>query len=400
MKREYRYDRATITPVESGTGFLRARVAIARPGVFPYLYTDGDVRMEAKLPDEILSELTLSTAKGCPVTDGHPPLDDSRGMVTPENWSKYVKGALGDEVQVIDDMPWFNETVFDAGLIEELKNGNKVEVSIGFETDIDPTPGEFLGQKYDCVQRNIRINHVAHVDKGRAGETVRAYLDSANIDGFDIAVMKDNHKQETVMENKTTKQDTTKQDESAILDGMKRFFALFARNDDLEAAAAGVEEAKKETEDTPPPKNEEEAAVQNEQIALLKAQIDALQALLAEKTKLLEEANAPATMDAAISQRLELIELARSCVPDFKHDGMKNRDIKLAVIDRVLPFGSEVKKYSVSDVVINARFDAAAALAREIASRRDNSAGSVTLDEAEIMKKRNGRLNLHEVKTH
>lgn len=375
---------------------MRARVAIARPGVFPYLYTDGDVRMEAKLPDEILSELTLATAKGCPVTDGHPPLDDSRGLVTPENWSKYVKGALGDEVEVIDEMPWFKETVFDAGLIEELKIGNKVEVSIGFETDIDPTPGEFSGQKYDCVQRNIRINHVAHVDKGRAGETVRAYLDSAIPDGLDIAVMKDNHKQETVME----KNKKTKQDDSAILDGMKRFFALFARNDDLEAAAAGVEEAKKETEDTPPPKNEDEAAAQNEQMALLKAQIDALQALLAEKTKLLEEANAPATMDAAISERLELVELARSCVPDFKHDGMKNRDIKLAVIDKVLPFGAEVKKDSVSDVVINARFDAAAALARETASRRDDSAGSVTLDEAEIMKKRNGRLNLHEAKTH
>ena len=86
--------------------------------------------MEAKLPDEILSEMTLSTAKGAPVTVGHPPLDDSRGLVTPENWSKYVKGALGDEVDVKDGMPWFNETVFDAGLIEELKKGNKVEVSI------------------------------------------------------------------------------------------------------------------------------------------------------------------------------------------------------------------------------------------------------------------------------
>lgn len=190
MKREYRYDKATIVPIESTPGFLRARVAIARPGVFPYIYRDGTIRMEAKLPDEILSEQTIESAKGAPVTHGLPPLDDSRGLVTPEKWHKYVKGALGDEVQIINNMPLFNETVFDAGLIEELKKGNKLEVSIGFETDIDPTPVEYAGQKYDCIQRNIRINHVAHVDSGRAGDTVRAYLDSAIPDGIHIAVMK------------------------------------------------------------------------------------------------------------------------------------------------------------------------------------------------------------------
>jgi len=382
MKREYRYDKATIVPLESTPGFLRARVAISRPGVFPYIYSDGTIRMEAKLPDEILSEQTLESAKGAPVTDGDPPLDDSRGLVTPENWHKYVKGALGDEVQIINGMPWFNETVFDAGLIEELKKGNKVEVSIGFET----------GQKYDCVQRNIRINHVAHVDKGRAGDMVRAYFDSAIPDGVHIAVMKD-YKQEKVMKSET------KHDENIILDGMKRFFALFARRDDLEAAAESVENAKKETEKTPPPKNEDEAAAQNEQIALLKAQVEALQALLAEKTKLLEEATAPAKLDAAINERLELIELARSCVSEFKHDGLSNRDIKLAVIDKVLPFGPEVKRDTLADVVINARFDAAAALAREIASRREDSAGRAVIDETEITKKRQNRLNLYELNT-
>jgi hypothetical protein len=392
MKREYRYDKATIVPLESTPGFLRARVAISRPGVFPYIYSDGTIRMEAKLPDEILSEQTLESAKGAPVTDGHPPLDDSRGLVTPENWHKYVKGALGDEVQIINGMPWFNETVFDAGLIEELKKGNKVEVSIGFETDIDPTPGEYAGQKYDCIQRNIRINHIAHVDKGRAGDMVRAYFDSAIPDGIHIAVMKD-YKQENVMKNET------KHDENMILDGMKRFFALLARRDDLEAAAESVENAKKETENTPPPKNEDELAAQNEQIALLKAQIEALQALLAEKTKLLEEATAPSKLDAAINERLELIELARACIPEFKHDGLSNRDIKLAVIDKVLPFGPDVKRDTVSDMVINARFDAAAALTRELAARRDDSSGRVIVDEMEITKKRLNRLNLYELNT-
>ena len=103
--------------------------------------------------------------------------------------------------------------------------------------------------------------------------------------------------------------------------------------------------------------------------------------MLAEKTKLLEEATAPAKLDAAINERLELIELARSCVSEFKHNGLSNRDIKLAVIDKILPFGPEVKRDALADVVINARFDAAAAMAREIASRREESAGRVVIDE-------------------
>ena len=46
-------------------------------------------------------------------------------------------------------------------LVDELKNGSKKDVSIGFLYDEDSTPGEFRGDKYDFVQRNIFIDHVA-----------------------------------------------------------------------------------------------------------------------------------------------------------------------------------------------------------------------------------------------
>jgi hypothetical protein len=394
MKHEYRYDRATVTPIASSNEFLRARVAIARPGVFPYLYTDGQIRFEAKLPEELFSEITIQSAKGAPVTDGHPPMSDSGGMVTPKNWQKYVRGAIGDDIEIIDNHLVAHETIFDAGLIDELKKGNKIEVSIGFETDIDPTQGEFEGIKYDCIQRNIRINHIAHVDKGRAGETVRAYLDSVP-DGITIAVM--NTDKEFNMKQK----ESLKQDENVLLEGMKKFFALFAqtqtRKDGIEEAQKAAESAKEAVEQTPAPKSEEEANAQKEQIALLKAQIEALQALLAEKTKMLEEATSPATLDAAITERLSLIDIARHCVPDFKHDGLKNRDIKLAVISKVLPFAPGVKIEDVSDVVVDARFDASVELVREKAARHDNGCKPM-LDESEIAKKRMARLNLYENK--
>jgi hypothetical protein len=52
--------------------------------------------------------------------------------------------------------------------------GGKRELSNGYASLIDFTPGETVnGQHYDAVQRQIRGNHVAVVDKGRAGPMCR-----------------------------------------------------------------------------------------------------------------------------------------------------------------------------------------------------------------------------------
>ncbi len=48
-----------------------------------------------------------------------------------------------------------------AALLDELRSGKSADVSIGFLYDEDKTPGEFRGQKYDFVQRNLFIDHVA-----------------------------------------------------------------------------------------------------------------------------------------------------------------------------------------------------------------------------------------------
>ena len=41
----------------------------------------------------------------------------------------------------------------------------------------DETPGEWNGQPYDVIQRNIRINHLALVANARAGDSARLNLD-------------------------------------------------------------------------------------------------------------------------------------------------------------------------------------------------------------------------------
>ncbi len=402
VKTAYRYDTGTIEGVASDGGFLRARVHIARDGVFPYLHPDGRLVMEAKLPEDIFSEFTIQTARGVPVTDGHPPLTDNRGMVTPSNYSKYVKGAIGDSITVSDGFLTGTETIFDAALMGELEMGRKLEVSIGFQTDIEPVSGEYRGERYDAVQRNIRINHVAHVEAGRAGESVRAYLDAAIPGDVTIAVMQinDQNRRHSTMSGKQERKAV--HDDGTILEGMKRFFALFALPrsrgdaDELEAAKEALEQAKEEIVAAPEPKDEKQAGADAQIVEALKAQISALQALLEEKTRLLEQALAPAVMDAAINARIDLIDLAKSAIPDFKHDGLSARDIKLAVIEKVLPFKSDVKLDSLDNVRIDAQFEAAASLAREKAAIRTDTIHCARVDEAEIEKKRAARLTMHE----
>ncbi len=45
--------------------------------------------------------------------------------------------------------------------IEDVKSGARRDVSVGFTYDTEQQPGEWNGEKYDFIQRNILINHVA-----------------------------------------------------------------------------------------------------------------------------------------------------------------------------------------------------------------------------------------------
>ena len=171
-----RYDSVPIRDYhfDDQTGYLCVyRVPIAGAMVQKYVKSDGTEEMEAKLPDEILSEPTVKSSNSKPVTDGH------HGLVTKENSHDLLKGFTASNGHVEGDMLYNDITITDPDLIDQIKNGNKRELSIGFETQMDPTSGTYKGTKYDAIQRNIRINHVAVVPKGRAGHQVRLIGDSA-----------------------------------------------------------------------------------------------------------------------------------------------------------------------------------------------------------------------------
>lgn len=171
------------------SGFLSVLATLSRTGVFVYsrALPDGTIETfkQLRLPEEV--EASLETLVGVPVTNNHP-----EEMVSVENAGKYVVGMTSDRPKMIKmdgdeshDYIQQEITIFDESTIDDIRDGSKRELSLGYHLDLDETPGEWNGQAYDAIQRNIRYNHVSLVKKGRAGELCRVQLDDKeiNLDG-------------------------------------------------------------------------------------------------------------------------------------------------------------------------------------------------------------------------
>lgn len=154
-------------------GFLISDARVTRAGVFQYKNDDGSDRFEFRSPDEVFKGVSLDTLKRKPITNNHP----ARGFVIPENAKTLSVGFTGENIKRDGNFVRIPVTVTDGTAITDIEAGKR-ELSCGYHCDVEPCSGEFEGQKYTHVQRNIRYNHVAIVNKGRAGSDVRIDLDS------------------------------------------------------------------------------------------------------------------------------------------------------------------------------------------------------------------------------
>lgn len=305
MEFELRFDRATIEPIQTEEGFLKARVRLSRPGVYPYFLPDGSIRKEAKLPDELFKKSVLDSLNGAPFTNEHPSIQEG-GFVTSENYIQLMKGTISNPA-VNDGFLEGELTVYDSKLIEEIKSRKKTEVSIGFKSVIDKTPGELNGERFDAVQRNIRVNHVALVKQGNAGPEVRIQLDSTT----KFAVMKLERSEsmpDPIEQKPDVRQDTVIVEEEP--GWMKSFFEKLAR------MLGGSKEPVKQ-EPAIEPKADESAKL---------LQYEAMIAGLQKKLEEVEKSNV-ATLDRKITERTKLVEAARAIVPDLKHDGKSEANL-------------------------------------------------------------------------
>lgn len=144
---------------------------VTSTGIFEYQNPDGTTRRELRLPEEVFDSDSLGSYKGKPVILTH-----EAGVVDKRNVDQEHIGTILSEGYQDGENVRAEIIIHDTDI---MKKSGLRELSLGYSLDLDRTPGVWKGQPYDAIQRNIRINHLALVDKARAGEKARL-----NIDGF------------------------------------------------------------------------------------------------------------------------------------------------------------------------------------------------------------------------
>ena len=85
-----------------------------------------------------------------------------------------IAGTIGSEVSFEAPYLIADLCVWDAEAIAGIETDAVRELSASYRYTADMTPGMYEGQRYDGVMRDIQGNHVALVERGRAGSDVMA----------------------------------------------------------------------------------------------------------------------------------------------------------------------------------------------------------------------------------
>lgn len=179
MAREIRLDRGRLSKAtRTAQGFVRVDGRLTRIGVLEYLRADGTIQRELRSEAEIFRADSLASLDGATVTDLHPSC-----MVDPSNAQSLSRGFVRS-VRRDGNFVAAELVIQAADLIAKIDSGERAEISCGYSCDYEPTPGEWQGQHYDGIQKNVVYNHTAVGPRnwGRAGAEVALRLDAADAD--------------------------------------------------------------------------------------------------------------------------------------------------------------------------------------------------------------------------
>lgn len=357
-------------------GYLIDNPILTRVGIFEYHNPDGTIRRELRLPEEVFAAESLASYKGKPVILTH-----EAGLVDVENvQQEHIGTILSEGIQDGDNVR-AQIVIHDA---ESLDYGLR-ELSLGYTQTPDETPGVWNGQPYDAIQRNIQINHLALVEKARAGEQARLNIDGeeqggnqmskARKDGLtpeEIARLVEEYKQRQAQRmqnsNPTTDEGTNPEEQTTDEDEADPVKEVKDRRDRRDAS--GDCETMDEASGVIAQQDEDIQKLLDF-IAQLQAKIDFDEASAEEEVKTdgegeNAEANAdegehqedPLNMDsidAYVNQKIELIRLGDKLNLDGI-ETMKPMDAKKAIIKKVHP---NIRLDGKDTAYINAMFDIA-----------------------------------------
>ena len=308
---------------ETKDGYLTANVNCARTGIQQYAGYEFGLDVEIlrvwRPEDEVFSSDSMRSYAGKPATNDHP-----RIPVSADNWKDVAVGSIGSDVLRNGEFVQVSLALMDAEAIADVKGGKR-EISMGYLMDLDLTSGVTEdGQEYDAIQRNLKMNHLAIVQKGRAGSSVRIgdswgptpntndgnnqmNLQTVTVDGLSVS--------------------TTDAGAQAIAKLQSDIVAVNAAKDalvvDHEAAIAAL----KSTNDAVVVSKNSEISTKDAELVAKDTEIKSLK----------ESALDDAAIDARVSARSAMIEKATKLVGDSKVDftGKSDLEIKTAAVTAV-----------------------------------------------------------------
>lgn len=316
-------------------GFLIIPAYTARTGLQSYV-KDGKEFIEFRPEDEVFSDSSMSSLRTAAVTNRHPVV-----MVDPKNAKDFIVGHTDGTVEKVTDNGESylktNLVITHQDAIDAIIKG-RVELSNGYNTDLEFTPGELNGRRYDAIQRNIVNNHIALVDKARGGRNVRLKLDS--LDAF--------IEEDKLMKIKIGTREFDVQDDLGT--AIKEALSV----NETESAKLKTDHETVKTELATVKASLETVSTEK---TTLTAKVDSLESDLAKAKSVVPKMDA-AELSVAVKERIGVLEIGKKMLDAEsvkKIDEMSNEEIKKAVVKIDSPNVDETKLAKVE--YVDARFD-------------------------------------------
>lgn len=288
-------------------GYLRVPGRVARTGVQYYLAQE--LQLTDRKPDEVVGVYrppgevfdadSLTSYEDVDVTLDHPP-----NLVDAASYKRHAVGHTTDAARQEDNYVVVDLIIKDQDAIKAVETG-KAALSAGYEAVYEHAPGRTEdGEPYEFIQKDIRINHVALVDKGRAGNEARL-LDHAG--GTPMATV--------------------------TLDGQA---VEVGDNATAQLVQRAFDEANKSYKDM-----ESKAKEMEDEAAKLRKQVEEMEATKDKALEDLEEAKKAAS-DEAIQERIKAVSDAKSQAAkiagsDFTCDSLDVTEIKRNALSNKRP---------------------------------------------------------------
>ena len=331
-------------------GFLVVDTFLTRAGIFDYTEA-GQLVREYRSPEEVFSEASMDSLKFAPITaQVHPDAKVDVGNV-----KTLQVGMIGENLKRVTN----NQGDFLAGkviftdkaeierILDRHRKGEDIQVSCGYSCLLTPEKGKIDEGEFDAKQSNITYNHLATVDKGRAGRHVKLKLDqqgrksnmpdiktvqithpAIKLDGFAMDAISVEVPEPQVQSFNSL---LSKLDEAAVLIQTN----LDREQSELSKKAKTITELEAEKDE-----HKDSLEKVNKDLATAKTELSDWQNPTSEKVQ------------ALIKVRTDLEEIAKSL--EIKTDGLSDKQIKIEVIKKVHD-GLDISEKE--DVYIAARYD-------------------------------------------